>query len=66
MTKQSIDSEKLYHRKVINSKIPNRHFEGDIQGLQVGNYFWILGDVIHSNYEDDWIPQDSLNALNGN
>ena len=48
VTIQNIDSEKLYHRKLMGSKIPNDHFDKNILGIQVGNYFWILGDYIHN------------------
>ena len=61
VTKQFIDSGKLYHRTIINSKIPNPHISGEnwnVEGLQVGNYFWILGS------ESD--GEDNIQKLNGN
>ena len=62
VTKQTLVSGKMYHRKIMNSKIPNRHISGTVrtvEGLRVGNYFWIMGS------ETDSEDFSNANEVNG-
>ena len=46
----------------MNSKIPNRHISGTVrtvEGLRVGNYFWIMGS------ETDSEDFSNANEVNG-
>ena len=38
-----IDTEKLFHREIKNTNIPNRHIGAKVEGIRVGNFFWIIG-----------------------
>ena len=38
-----IDTEKLFHREILYSNIPNSHIGANVKGIRVGNFFWIIG-----------------------
>ena len=50
VTEQYMDSPKLYQRRISNTKIPNLHFGLKVEGLRIGNFFWIMGGT--SQWED--------------
>ena len=38
-----IDTEKLFHREILYTNIPNSHIGAKVKGIRVGNFFWIIG-----------------------
>ena len=38
-----IDTEKLFHREILYTNIPNSHIGANVKGIRVGNFFWITG-----------------------
>ena len=38
-----IDTEKLSHREILYTNIPNSHIGANVKGIRVGNFFWIIG-----------------------
>ena len=38
-----IDTEKLFHREILYTNIPNSHIGANVKGIRVGNFFWIIG-----------------------
>ena len=51
-----IDTEKLFHREILYSNIPNSHIGANIKGIRVGNLFWIIGGWETYDY---WTGKDT-------
>ena len=67
--KHLVDEGKNSHHEIPNSRIPNLHLGGEIFGIHVGYYFWVIGGTVTCtefpgvNNHVDFFGKDMIKVL---